>query len=74
MKDRDIQFGLSWSIALIASGICYLAFSGLMELVTDHFTPVFMWIGMISMTLGCIAAIGSVFFEKLAPGQEPNPQ
>lgn len=70
MKDRDTQVGLSWSIALIASGICYLAFSGFMELVTDHFTPVFMWIGMFSMTLGCIAAIASVFVEKPEPKQE----
>ena len=66
MKDRNIQFGFSWTVAFIASGICYLGLSGLLELINSN-TPsiVFMWIGMVSMTLGCLSAIGSVLAEKV---------
>ena len=64
MKDKDLEPRFPWTIALITSGICYLAFSGFMELLNNHFPAIFMWIGMISMSLGCLMAIGSVFLDK----------
>lgn len=65
MRKGHSQPGFSWTIALITSGVCYLGLSGFMELLNNNFPSIFMWAGMISMSLGCLLAIGSLFFEEI---------
>lgn len=71
MRDKETQFGFSWTIAFIISGICYLAVSGVTDLLFDtNFPVVFRWIGMVSMMLGCLTALISLFNGKVAPREQ----
>ncbi|MFI5187292.1 MAG: hypothetical protein ACHQF0_11240 [Chitinophagales bacterium] len=64
MKDKDFETRFPWTLLFITCSISYFGFIRLMRLLNVILPPMFLWIGIVSLLLGCFSAIFSLLENK----------
>jgi len=64
MRDQDLEPKFSWTLIFFVTGISFLCFCGAMKILNDSYPSSFLWVGMVSLILGGISAIGSRILKE----------
>jgi hypothetical protein len=69
MRDQEVNSEFSWTSLFLVTGISFLGFCMLLQLLEHHYPALFFKTGLISLAVGCI--IG-VFTLLINPKTESN--
>lgn len=61
MRDPDVDPGFSWPLALLITGLCFIAFFYILGKLNENSPRIFLWIGVASLVIGFVSALGSLF-------------
>lgn len=69
MRDKDLEPTFPWTLLFFITGLCYFVFAGILKLLNTTLPVVFFWIGIVSVSLGCISAVGSLVLKLKMPAK-----
>jgi len=61
--EKDEMRRFSWTELFIVTGLCFFAFSAILEFLNHSHPHIFIWIGSISLLLGILNA-GLIFISR----------
>jgi hypothetical protein len=59
MRDKDFDTGDPWPIAFFTTSVCFFMFISFLKFIDDSFPRFFLWIGIVSLVLGCLSLVRS---------------
>jgi hypothetical protein len=66
MREQDVDTEFSWPLALLITGISFLAFFYILQKLNDASPRLFLWAGIISLAAAFVFALGSMFVKQSA--------
>lgn len=64
MRDQDIEPKFSWPLAFFVTGISFLTFFYVLEILNESCPRIFLWIGIATLILAIICGIVSLFMHR----------
>jgi hypothetical protein len=64
MRDKDLEPKFSWTLAFFVTGISFLIFCKVLEMINDNYPVFFLWIGITALVAGCIAGLVSLVMKS----------
>jgi len=63
MIDQDLEPKFSWTLAFFISGVSFLIFCKILELLNSSYPRLFLWVGITGLIAGCFMAFMSFIIK-----------